>query len=135
MKKFFFELDRSGWVTRCSFLRWLRIWYLFCTIFRFWHWKPGFKLLKNRILDFLIKKVFQKKSRNIPFDAEFHSLQDGLFSFNFRGYEQFVDSYTVSNLLRLLWASMSMYRSRYCVERLVIEKRLILIKIKSFWPY
>ena len=62
----------------------------------------GFKLFKNRILDFLTKTFFQKKSRNIPFDAEFDSLQDGIFSFDFRDYGQCVDSYEVSNLLDLL---------------------------------
>jgi hypothetical protein len=50
----------------------------------FWYQKQGFKLFKNRILNFLIKKVFSKASEDIPFDAEFHSLQDGLFSFDSR---------------------------------------------------
>jgi hypothetical protein len=50
---------------------------------RFWHRKLGFKLFKNRILNFLTKKFFQKILGDIPFDAEFHSLQDGLFSFDF----------------------------------------------------
>ncbi len=50
----------------------------------FWCQKLGIKLFKNRILNFLTKKFFQKISGDIAFDAEFHSLQNGLFSFNFR---------------------------------------------------
>jgi hypothetical protein len=50
---------------------------------RFWHRKLGFKCFKNRILNFLTKNFFQKMSGDILFYAEFHSLQDVLFSFDF----------------------------------------------------
>ena len=88
--------------------------------------------MKNRILDFVTAKVFQKPPKDILFDAEFHSLQNGVFGFDFRGLGQFIDSHTVSNLLQLLRAYMSMYRSRSCVERLVTQKRLTLRKMNSF---
>jgi hypothetical protein len=47
------------------------------------HRKPVFKLLKNRILNFLTKNFFQIMLGDIPFDAEYHSLQNGIFSFEF----------------------------------------------------
>ena len=115
LKKFFFELDRFEWVTRCSFLRWLRIWYLFCIKIRFWYRKPGFKVFKNRILDFFIKKFLQQMPRDIPLDAELNSLQNGLFSFDFRSLEQIGDSYTIPNFLLSLWALRSMYQSHFCI--------------------
>ncbi len=49
----------------------------------FSHRKSGFKLFKNRILNFLTKIFFPKILKDIPFDAEFHPLQNGLFGFDF----------------------------------------------------
>ncbi len=34
--------------------------------------------------EFFNQEIFSKMSRDIPFDAEFHTLQNGLFSFDFR---------------------------------------------------
>ena len=39
---------------------------------------------KNRILNFLTKKFCLKDSEDIPSDAEFHCLLNGLFSFPLR---------------------------------------------------
>ncbi len=54
---------------------------------RFFYRKIGFKPFKNRILNFLAKKFFPKKPRDTSFDAEFNSLQDGIFSFHFGTFE------------------------------------------------
>ncbi len=49
--------------------------------------------------EFFNQEFFQKMLKYIQFDAEFHSLQNGLFSYDFRSYRQLVDSYTVFNLM------------------------------------
>ncbi len=50
---------------------------------RFSHRKSGFKFCKNRILNFLTKMFSPKILKDLPFDAEFHSLQNGRFGFDF----------------------------------------------------
>lgn len=51
---------------------------------RFCYPKMDFKVFENRIFDFLTQKFFQKKSADLPFDAEFYSLQNGIIFFDFR---------------------------------------------------
>jgi hypothetical protein len=69
---------------------------------------------------------------DIPFDAEFHSLQNGTFYFEFRISEQSLDSYIVSNLLLSLRTPMSIYQSHSWIERLATQKGLTRIKIEPF---
>ena len=66
---------------------------------RFCYRKPDFKVFKNRILEFLIKKFFQQIPKDIPFDAELNSLQNGLFSFDFCSLEHIGDFDTISKSL------------------------------------
>jgi len=53
--------------------------------------------------------------RDIPFDAELNSVQNGLFSFDFRSLEQIGDSYRIPKFLLSLWALRSMYQFHFCI--------------------
>jgi hypothetical protein len=66
--------------------------------------------IENCILNFLSKKFLQKMLSNIPFDAKFNSLQNGLLIFDFRRQGQ-LDS---------------------CVGELDVQKRPIFMKINFF---
>jgi hypothetical protein len=54
----------------------------------FAHRKATFKLLQSPTFNLLIEKCCHRKSRDILFNVESHSLQNGLFSFDFRTYGQ-----------------------------------------------
>ena len=60
--------------------------------------------------------------RDIPFDAEFHSLQNGLFGFHFDNWERFIVLCVVSHFLLRFWASISMDRSDFFIEHLAAHK-------------
>ena len=85
---------------------------------RFSHPKSSFRSSKNRILSFLTKNVIP----NMPFDGEFHSLQNGLFGFHFDNWGRFIALCVVSHFLLRFWAPISMDRSNFFIEHLATHK-------------
>ena len=70
----FFEIDISECITRCSFLRWLRISRFFCRKIKFWCENQGFLLSKKPYFEFPNQEILFKGLRRPYHPMQYFSL-------------------------------------------------------------